>query len=364
MCTPIQTRTLPVPESELSQRLFDSTLQALELLSIHLGVRLGLYAALAEHGPLDPAGLASRAGIAERYAREWLEQQAVAGFLAPDYEDANPERRRYLLPESNAAVLNDEESLSYFAPMAAMIAGVSQALPDVEQAYRTGGGVPYTRYGQAFRDGQGAVNRPAFLSELTGSWLPSVPDVHARLLEGGARVADVGCGQGWSTIALTEAYAAAEVIGIEPDQASVDAALERAAERGSRARFEVIDGAELAERGPFDLVLILEALHDMSRPQEVLAGIRSSLAPGGTVIIGDERVADEFSPTAGNVERMMYGWSVVHCLPVSMADQPSRAIGTVMRTSTVSALAKEAGFEHFEVLPIEHELLRFYRLGA
>ncbi|MCP3917221.1 MAG: methyltransferase domain-containing protein [bacterium] len=364
MCTTIQPTNPAVLQGDLGQRLVDSTVRTLELYSIHLGVRLGLYAALVEHGPLTPAELASHAGIAERYAREWLEQQSVAGFLAPDHEDADPTRRRYLLPESNAAALTDEESLAYLAPMASMVVGVGGALPEVVEAYRTGGGVPYARYGQSFRDGQGAINRPLLSTELTGSWLPSIPDVHARLLEGGARVADVGCGQGWSTIALAEAYPSAEVIGIEPDQASAGDARERAAGLGSKARFEAVNGKELAGRGPFDVVLIVEALHDMSHPDEVLRGIRESLAPGGALIVVDERVADEFSPMAGDAERMMYGWSVVHCLPVGMAEQRARPIGTVIRSSAVKALAEETGYARFEILPIEHEQFRFYRLGA
>ena len=364
MCTTIQTVNPTPCEDDLGQRLVDSTVRTLELYSIHLGVRLGLYTTLAEHGPLTSSELATRAGIAERYAREWLEQQSVAGFLAPDYEDAHPSRRRYLLPESHAAALTDEESLAYLAPMASMVAGVGGALPEVEEAYRTGGGVPYPRYGQAFRDGQGAINRPLLSKELTGSWLPAMPEVHARLTEGGARVADVGCGQGWSTMAMAAAYPEAEVIGIEPDQASVDDARARAASAGSSARFEVVDGKELARRGPFDVVLIVEALHDMSHPDEVLSGIRASLAPGGALIVVDERVADEFSPTAGDTERMMYGWSVVHCLPVGMAEERARPIGTVIRSSTVRELAEEAGYGRFEILPIEHEQFRFYRLGA
>jgi len=359
MCT----SDLPTSSSDLAQRLTQAATGSLELFSIYLGVRLGLYGVLEELGPLDAAALALHAGIDERYALEWLEQQAVAGFLAPDDRGGSSERRRYLLPEKHASVFVDPESPAHTAPLARMLAGIAGALPEVLEAYRTGGGVAYPRYGEDFREGQGAINRPAFLRDLAGSWLPALPDVHARLRGHGARVADVGCGQGWSTIALSEAFPGADVIGIDPDRASIEDARARASARGARARFEPIDASALSERGPFDLILVLEALHDMARPDEVLASLRAALSPCGALLVADERVAEEFSPRVSDMERMMYGWSVLHCLPVSRAERPSRALGTVLRPSTVQALAEEAGFTCFEILPIEHEQFRFYRLG-
>ena len=133
---------------------------------------------------------------------------------------------------------------------------------------------------------------------------------------------------------------------------------------GARVELVVADAAGLDAHGPFDLVLVLEALHDMARPVETLAAIRASLAPGGAALIVDERVADAFSAPGDEVERMMYGWSVTHCLPTQMAEPGSAAIGTVMRADTLRDLAASAGFGHVAVLPVDNDFFRLYRLDS
>jgi hypothetical protein len=162
----------------LVERLFGATIGALELFGVYLGDRLGLYAALAAADALDSDELAGRAGIAPRYAREWLEQQAVAGII--DVEDAEGGTRRFRLPAEHAEVLIDAVSSNYLAPFALLLAGIGGVLPDVVDAYRTGGGVPFSKYGADLRDGQAAMNRPAFTNEMA-SWVATMPDVDTRL---------------------------------------------------------------------------------------------------------------------------------------------------------------------------------------
>lgn len=351
-------------EAALTERLFGATIGALELFSVYLGKQLGLYRAL-EHAPANPSQLAGRAGIAERYAREWLEQQSVAGLLRVDDVRAAPADRTYSLPRAHVGVLADDCHGCHVAPFSQMVAGVAQALPAVVDAYRTGRGVPYEQYGADFRCGQGGINRPAFTDDLPNRWIPSVPELHQRLVsEPSARIADVGCGEGWSTMALARAYPKATVLGFDLDRASIETARRVAAERGLSARFEVEDAAALARHDPFDLVIVLEALHDMSQPVEALRGFRRALAADGCVIVADEKVADEFTAPGDEIERMMYGWSVSHCLPVAMAEQPSAAIGTVIRRDILERCARDAGFSTVDVLPIENDLFRFYRLRA
>ncbi|HEX6211437.1 MAG TPA: class I SAM-dependent methyltransferase [Methylomirabilota bacterium] len=352
-------------ETQLSDRLFQAMIHTLELFGVYLGKRLGLYATLHDKGPLTSAELAAAAGIAERYTREWLEQQAVAGLIAVDDAARPAAARRYSMPAPHVGVLVDPEHAAHLAPFAEMAAGIGGALEHVVDAYRSGAGVPYEAYGAAFVSGQGGINRPAFMQDLTGAWLPAIPDLHGRLAaEPSARVADVGCGVGWSTLALARAYPRAAVTGYDPDAASIAQARQRAAAEGLSLRFEQQNAEAIAQQGPFDLIVVLEALHDMARPTRALAAFRAALAPGGSVLVVDERVSERFVAPGDTVERMMYGWSVVHCLPVAMVEQPSEAIGTAIRPEIVQRCARDAGFARCEVLAIDSPLFRFYRLRA
>jgi 2-polyprenyl-3-methyl-5-hydroxy-6-metoxy-1,4-benzoquinol methylase len=350
---------------DLTQRLCDATIGALELFGVHLGVTLGLYDALDRHGPLTAPELADRAGIHPRYAQEWCEQQAVAGYLVVASPSAVAATLRFGLPEEHRGALLDPVDGDHLAPFAAMVVGIAQVLDDVADAYRTGGGVPYARYGTAFRDGQGAINRPAFTSDLVKAWIPAVPGLTASL-SAGARVLDVGTGQGWSSIAIQAAWPTATVIGIDTDTASIADARAHAAQAGVDVRFvsPLDDGIDIADLGPIDVAFIAEALHDMSDPADVLRSIRSVLADDGVVVVIDEAVAEAFTAPGDEVERMMYGWSIVHCLPAAMVEQGAEAIGTAIRPATVARLATEAGFATCDVVDVDAGFFRVYRIGA
>ena len=337
---------------QLTERLFEAALGALELCSVYLGTELGLYKTLERRGPITPDELAAHAGIAPRYAVEWLEQQAVAGLV--EHEDG-----RFELPAEHARVLTSADDPAHVAPFAHMLAGIGGVLPRVADAYRTGGGVPYEDYGYEFRHGQGHINRPTFVHELPTAWMDAMPDVRDRLEQGG-RVADVGCGQGFSTTAMARRFPRASVEGYDADAASVRDARTHG---GDVATFVVGDATSVRDRGPYDLVLVLETLHDLPHPVQTLAAVRASLGAGGTALVVDERVADTFAAPGDPVERMMYGWSVAHCLPTQMVEQPSAALGTVLRADTVRELASSAGFTHVEVLPVENDFFRLYRLS-
>jgi SAM-dependent methyltransferase len=345
-------------------RLFAGLLGTMDLLHIYLGDRLGLYRALSEGGPATSVELAARAGIHERYAREWLEQQAVSALLTVDDVALDPSSRRYALPSGHDEVLLDRDSLSYLAYVGRFAACLGAALPGVLDAFRTGGGVSWAEYGADAREGQAEVNRPIFLALLGTEWLPNVPDVHARLgADPPARVADIGCGAGWSSIAIAKAYPRVRVDGFDLDEPSVELARQNAAEHGvaDRVSFRVQDVADPDLAGRYDLVVGFEMLHDLSRPVEALRVMRRLLADGGAVIIMDEKVAETFTAPGDDLERFFYGFSTLCCLPAGMADQPSAATGTVMRPATMRRYGLDAGFSDVEVLPIEHDLFRFYR---
>ncbi|MGH3056656.1 MAG: class I SAM-dependent methyltransferase [Gaiellaceae bacterium] len=348
----------------LAERLFGAALGAYEIMTVHLGDRLGLYRALREHGGATSAELAAATSTHERYAREWLEQQAVAGILEVDAAAA-PEERRYRLPPGHAEVLIDRDSLAHVTPMARFGISFASVLPAVEEAFRTGGGVPWEAYGELGREAQGDANRPLFANLLGSEWLPAIPDVHERLLaDPPARVADVACGAGWSTIAVARAYPKVTVDGYDLDESSVELARANLAGTGveDRVAFQLRDAGDAELAGSYELVTVFEAIHDMSQPVEVLRALRGLVAEDGAVVVMDERVADVFTAPGDEVERLMYTYSVLCCLPVGLADTPSAGTGTVMRADTLRRYATEAGFADVEVLPIEHEIFRFYRL--
>jgi SAM-dependent methyltransferase len=349
----------------LAERLVDDTTHALETLSVYLGLELGLYQALTRLGTATEADVATTTGIAPRYAREWLEQQATAGYLACDDPALSAEERRYRLPPGHAEVLLDADSPYHAAPVAAILAGIAGILPQLLAAYRSGRGVPYAAYGQQLRRGIAALNRPMFLHELASTWLPAMPDLERRLRSAPpARLLDLGCGLGASSIALAHAYPRVQVLGVDLDQASITEARDQAAEAGvaDRVTFVAGDAAQVASETPFDLVTIFEALHDVGDPVGTLRTVRALLAADGHVLVADERVADAFTTPGDPTERFMYGWSILHCLPATLAERPVEASGTVLRAPTVARWAAAAGFTGFEVLPIDNPFWRFYRM--
>jgi SAM-dependent methyltransferase len=204
-----------------------------------------------------------------------------------------------------------------------------------------------------------------FLHELATAWLPAVPDVDRRLRSAPSpRVLDLGCGLGASSVALARAYPRATVLGVDLDETSIAQARTAAAEAGvaDRVSFVVGDAAVATSEAPFDLVTIFEALHDMGDPVGALRVARGRLADGGSVLVADERVADAFTAPGDATERLMYGWSILHCLPATLAEDPVEATGTVLRAPTLARWAAAAGLADVEVLDIDNPFWRFYRL--
>jgi hypothetical protein len=199
----------------LVERLLQSTSGVFDIFTIYIGDRLGFYGALSANGSLTSSELADRTGTHERYAREWLEQQTVAGIVALDGGDYRGQARKFFLPAGHAEVLVDRESLNYLAPLAQLAAGAVHPLPSLLNAYRNGTGVPYEDYGVDLREGQGRMNRAMFLYQLGQEWLPSIADVDTRLKsDPPARIADFGCGVGWSGIGMAQSYPNAQVDGL------------------------------------------------------------------------------------------------------------------------------------------------------
>lgn len=353
---------------DFAERLLGSTLGALEMLSVYVGDRLGWYRALAANGPATAAELAARTGTNERYTREWLEAQAVYGILTLEpggpMDSSDAQGRRFCLPPGATEVLTDESSLAYLGPVTRMIAAAAVQLPNLLDAYRHGGGVSWQQLGADARESQADMNRPWYEQRL-GSALREVTDLDETLRKPGARVVDVGCGAGWSTIALARAYPQATFEGIDVDEASVELARRNAESVGltEQVSFHLAEGSSLGGEEGYDAAFAFECIHDMPRPVEVLAAIREALRPEGLLVVMDEAVAEEFTAPGDEIERLMYGFSMFVCLPDGMSSQPSSATGTVMRPATLRRYAEEAGFSSMDIAPIEDfGFWRFYLL--
>jgi SAM-dependent methyltransferase len=349
------------------EKLLQYTSGAFNTFAIYIGDRLGLYRAVQEHGPLTSQQLSDLTSTHERYVREWLEQQTVAGIIEVEDETLAADQRRYSLPPGHAEPLIDCSSLNYMVPLAQLFVGATRPLPAVLDAYRSGGGVPYSAYGSDLREGQAAINYPAFFHQLPEEWLPAIPDLDQRLREDPpARIADIGCGFGWSSIGMARGYPKVQVDGFDLDEPSIQRAIMNAGANqvADRVHFHIRDASDPDLAGQYDLVTAFECVHDMADPVGALRTMRRLAGDRGTVLIVDERVGDNFTASGNDVEWMMYGWSILHCLPVGLAAHPGVGTGTVMRADLLKQFAAGAGFTRFEILPIDHFFFRFYRLDA
>ncbi len=348
---------------EFSEKVFTDLLGTMNTYGAAIGVHLGWYEALAEVPSMTSVELASTTNTDERYAREWLEQQTVAGYIDVVDLAGEPNERRFAMSPAAIEVLSTRSSVSYMAPFPAMVTSLGTKLDRIVEVYRTGEGFGWHDHGDGARCGQAEANRPMFMNLLGQEYLASIPSVDATLRSGG-RVADVGCGLGWSSIGIALAYPDAIIDGYDIDAPSIEKARAYAAEAGvaDRVQFHIVDVGDLDEAG-YDLVLALECVHDMPDPVSVLAAMKNMVSPGGTVIVMDERVGNEFTGEPDAVEQLFYGFSLICCLPDGRNAEESVATGTVMRQPTFERYVIDAGFGGVDVLPIENDFFRFYTLN-
>jgi 2-polyprenyl-3-methyl-5-hydroxy-6-metoxy-1,4-benzoquinol methylase len=363
------TTSVPRPNA-LPDRLLAALIGSYEVAAVALGDRLGWYRCLAS-GPATATELAERTCTDARYAREWLEHQAVSGYLTVDDAAADPEKRRYTLPEEHRPVLADELDPAYMTPLATQTAAFVHSVPALAEVYRGRRTLSWADMGDDVRAAQAAANRPLFLGPLVDEILPAVPGVDAALSAGG-RVADIGCGYGWSSIGMATRWPEAWVDGFDLDLPSVQQARRHAADAGVAQRVTVrtndvralLDdpNGDFRLEGAYDLVTAFECVHDLPDPVSVLAAMRRMTRPGGAVLVMDEAVDEEFTAPGSDVDRLMYGFSLLCCLPDGRAHQPSVGTGTVMRPALLREYARSAGFTDVEVLPLDVGFFRFYRL--
>jgi SAM-dependent methyltransferase len=295
---------------------------AMHAVLIYTGDRLGLYKAMAAAGPVTPDELASRTGTNERYIREWLNANAAGGYCTYD-----PATATYSLPPEQALALTVENSPVFLAGAFQIIASCYRDQPKVEEAFRTGRGVGWHEHDADLFCGTERFFRPSYAAHLIGEWIPALDGVEARL-KAGARVADVGCGHGASTVLMAQAYPKSRFTGFDYHPASIESARERAGEAGvtDRVTFEIAAAKSFPGSG-YDLVTFFDCLHDMGDPAGAAKHVRQSLAPDGTWMIVEPFANDRVENNLNPVGRLFYAASTMVCTPASKAQEVGLALG-------------------------------------
>lgn len=323
------------------ERIVDEIGAAMNVPLTVIGAQLGLYRAMADGQPVGPAELAARTGTYERYVREWLAHQAAGGYVAYD-----PDSGRYRLPAEHAIVLVDDESPVYQGGMFQAASAALRAQDPVLERFRTGDGLGWHEHHHDLFEGSGCVFGLAYDAHLVQDWIPALDGVEAKL-ERGARVADVGCGFGISTILLAEAYPNSTFVGFDYHAESIAAARERAREAGveDRVAFEIASATDFPGAG-YDLVACFDALHDMGDPAAAAAHIRSALAADGTWMIVEPSAGDRVEENMHPLGRVRYAFSTLVCTPGSLS-QPGRAgLGTLAGEARLAEVIRAGGFPH------------------
>lgn len=342
----------------LSGSIFQRAIGALEIMTVYLGWRLGLYAAISSGDWTSPEQLAAMTNTHVRYVREWLEQQAVAGFL--ETEESEVGNRVFRLPLNHLGVLVDETSTDFAGHLVVDVARVARVLPCLVEAFQSGQTPPSLGWPP---EGKPDVNKAIFLGPMAKVWLPRVDAVHSMLMTRNCCVADLGCGLGWSSIAIARSYPTAKVIGLDVDGEAIEKARWNAVESSALVEFHVMSALDVGTLGCFDVVTIFEALHDMSHPVNVLHNARLALRKDtGVILIAEERVADGYFAPGDECERFFYAWSVLACLPNTMRTDGDLACGAVLRPHKLKGYAEAAGLTCEEVC-MDSKLWRFYLLS-
>lgn len=306
---------------------------------VYLGDKLGLYRAMAGAGPLTSQELADQTGTHERYVREWLNNQAAAGYIEHHGADGT-----YELSDEAAQLWAEETSPFFVAGAWELIASLWADADRLAEAFRSGAGIAWGDHDHRLYRGVQRIYAPLYRGSLVKEWIPSLDKVEAKLRQG-ARVADVGCGYGISTIILAQAYPRSTFVGFDAHAGSIEAAAKAAAEAGvaDRVRFEVADAASFGGAG-YDLVCFFDALHDMGDPAGVLAHTRTTLAEHGTVMVVEPAAGDRVEDNLNPVGRLYYAGSTFLCTPSSLAQPGALGLGAQAGPERLGQVLTQAGF--------------------
>jgi SAM-dependent methyltransferase len=341
MATTGQTEVDPAKLEAFVFRALDEVGATLNAALVVMGDKLGLYRAMAGAGPLEPAEVAQRAGVAERYTREWLNAQAAGGFVEYD-----PVTGQYTLPPEQANALTDEESPAYLPGFFQIAVGSVLDSPRITEAARSGEGIGWHDHVNDVHEGCERFFRPGYNANLVSSWLPALDGVVEKL-ERGAMVADVGCGHGSSTILMAKAFPNSQFSGSDYHAGSIETARERAREAGlDNVRFEVAPAAGYGG-SKYDFVTMFDCLHDMGDPAGAARHVRESLADDGTWMIVEPHAGDRVEENLNPVGRAYYGFSTLLCTPASLSQEVGLALGAQAGEKRLREVVLSGGFTRF-----------------
>jgi len=334
----------PDPEKleQFMHKMVGDMAAAMSGILVITGAKLGLYKALADIGPATSGELADRLGLDERYVREWISAQAASGFV--DYDS---EAGRFSLNPEQAMALANEDSPVYVAPAFEVIAAGYIDEPKVTDAFRSGAGVGWHEHHECLFRGTEKFFRPGYRANLVAGWIPALDGVFDKL-RSGAKVADIGCGHGASTLIMAEAFPASEFVGFDYHDKSIEAARESAKRLGvsDRVTFEVSKAKEFPGKN-YDFVAVFDCLHDMGDPIGAAAHVRQSLAKDGTWMIVEPYANDHLKDNLNPVGRVYYSFSTLLCTPCSRSQEVGLCLGAQAGESRIRDVVTSAGFSRF-----------------
>jgi SAM-dependent methyltransferase len=315
---------------------------ALHAVLIVLGDRLGLYKAMADSQPVMPAEVAARTGTSERYVREWLNANAASGYVTYD-----PATGRYTLPPEQALALAVENSPAFLPGAFQIVSSCFHDADKIEDAFRTGKGVGWHEHHHDLFHGTERFFRPGYIANLTTSWIPSLEGVEAKL-KAGAKVADIGCGLGASTILMAKQFPKSEFHGFDYHDGSIKLARDAADREGvaDRIDFEVASAKEYPGTG-YDFVAFFDCLHDMGDPRGAAAHVRSTMKPDGTWMIVEPFAEDATEGNLNPVGRVYYSASTLLCVPGSLSQEVGAALGAQAGEGKIREVVTSGGFSKF-----------------
>jgi SAM-dependent methyltransferase len=306
---------------------------------VNVGRKLGLYQAMAELGPCSAAALAQASGIRERYVREWLANQAAGGYVTYD-----PQAQTYVLPPAQAMVLAREDSPVFMAPAFEVAASFWLDEDKIVEAFRSGEGLGWHAHNHRLFCGTESFFRTGYRAHLVSAWLPALDDVVERL-QRGAKVADIGCGHGASTILMAQAFPNSRFTGLDYHEGSIATARRRSAEQYATGNIAFETKAATDFDGcDFDLVCFMDCLHDLGDPVGALRRCRAALKPDGKVLLVEPHAGDGLEENLNPIGRMYYAASAMACTPNALSQEVGLALGAQAGEERLRGIAREAGF--------------------